>query len=209
VKLNTELTEKAVCTASYQFQRLKIKALDAQDLSPEDYKKEYDKITEKSCVCVGLGTSTMIAHGIATDGIGDGVSVCPGPNLAYYSKEMTLKEMVGHIYGRNNVMYRKDRPNMFVKELNIYIDYLKTKLEETSDSLNKKQEKYLFKFADNLQEGISYYQEVFGKLKGRFEDKKHTILSDLEKSRENLQSLYKDIQKLYNKEKDLLLESVS
>ena len=209
VKLNTELTEKAICTASFQFQRLKIKALDAQGLSTEDYKKEYDKITEKSCVCVGLGTSAMMAHGIDTDGIGDGVSVCPGPNIAYYSKEMTLKEMVGHIYGRNNIMYRKDRPNMFVKELNIYIDYLKTKLDETTDSLNKKQEKYLFKFADNLKDGITYYQEVFGKLKGKFDDKKQVILSDLENSRKDLQNLYEDIQTLYSKKgKELFLESV-
>ena len=56
VKLNTELTKKAVCTASYQYQRLKIKQLDAEELAPVEYKSKYDKIVEKSCVCVGLGT---------------------------------------------------------------------------------------------------------------------------------------------------------
>jgi len=210
VKLNTEITEKAICTASFQFQHLKIKALKAQDLTDLEYKKQYNKITEKSCVCVGLGTSAMIAHDIATDGIGDGVSVCPGPNIAYYEKEMSLKDMVGHIYGKNNVMFRKDRPNMFIKELNIYIDYLKERLEETTDTFNKKQEKYLFKFADNLKDGIQYYQEVFSDAKGKLEDKKQSILTDLENSKENLQNLYTDIQNLYeNKKQKLILETVN
>ena len=210
VKLNTEMTEKAICTASYQFQRLKINALDSQNLSSEAYKKEYDKITEKSCVCVGLGTSTMMAHGIDTAGLGDGVSVCPGPNLAYYSKEMSLKEIVGHIYGKNNVMFRKDRPNMFIKELNIYIEYLKERLDETTDAFNKKQEKYLFKFVDNLKAGINYYQDIFGEFKGKLEEKKQVVLNDLENSRENLQDLYNEIQEFYNnKDKEIVLESVN
>ena len=208
VKLNTEITEKAICTASFQFQHLKIKALKELDLTALEYKKQYDKITEKSCVCVGLGTSAMLAHDIPTDGIGDGVSVCPGPNIAYYSKEMSLKDMVGHIYGKNNVMLRKDRPNMFIKELDIYIDYLKERLDETTDAFNKKQEKYLFKFADNLKDGIQYYQTVFSDVKGKFEDKKQTVLNDLENSKENLQNLYADIQNLYEKKK-LILETVN
>ena len=49
---------------------------------------------------------------------------------SYFSKKMSLKEMVDHIYGRVNVITRKDRPNMFIKELNLYIDYLKNKIEE-------------------------------------------------------------------------------
>ena len=194
VKLNTELTEKAVCTASYQFQRLKINELKKEDLSPVDYKNKYNKIVEKSCVCVGLGTSAMIAHNMDTTRIGDGVSVCPGPNLAYYSKKLSLKEMVGHIYGRNNVISRTDRPNMFVKELNIYIDFLKGKIEETADSFNKKQEKYLFTFVNNLNQGITYYQEMFGNVKDKFEETKSTILSDLEKSKTVLQNLHAEIQ---------------
>ncbi len=196
VKLNTELTEKAICTASYQFQRLKIKELNKEDLSPVEFQDKYDKIVEKSCVCVGLGTSAMLAHNIDTTGIGDGVSVCPGPNLAYYSKEMSLKEMVGHIYGRNNVISRTDRPNMFVKELNIYIEFLKDKVNEATTSFNKKQEKYLVTFAQNLKEGIQYYQNVFGNVKDKFEETKSTILNDLETSKKILNDIHFEIQKL-------------
>lgn len=196
VKLNTELTEKAICTASYQFQRLKLKELDQEELSPSVYQNKYNKIVEKSCVCVGLGTSAMLAHNIDTKGIGNGVSVCPGPNIAYYTKQTTLKEMVGHIYGRNTVLSRTDRPNMFVKELNLYIDYLKNKVEETTDTFNKKQEKHLFTFVDNLKDGIHYYQEMFNEVKDKFEKTKSTIMSDLEMSKAALCELRSEIQKL-------------
>ena len=47
---------------------------------------------------------------------GDGVSICPGPNLAYYSKTSSLLQMTNHIYGKKSVMERKDRPHMFIKE---------------------------------------------------------------------------------------------
>ncbi|NOR88422.1 MAG: hypothetical protein GQ527_12510 [Bacteroidales bacterium] len=199
VKLNTELTKKAICTASYQFQRLKIKALDTEDLSPVDYQNKYEKIVEKSCVCVGLGISAMIAHDISTEGLGDGVSVCPGPNLAYYDKELSLKEMISHIYGKTNIISRTDRPNMFVKELNIYIDFLKGKIEETTSDFNKKQEKYLSTFAANLQEGINYYQNLFTEAKGKFEETKTTILNDLDHSKEALKLLHLEINHLSEK----------
>jgi len=199
VKLNTELTKKGICTASYQYQRLKIKELKTLDLSTAEYDKKYQKIVEKSCVCVGLGTSAMIAHNISTEGIGDGVSVCPGPNLAYFSREMKLSEMVDHIYGRTNVIKRTDRPNMFVKELNIYIEYLRDKIEETSAEFNKKQEKYLNTFAGNLAKGIDYYNELFNNAKDKFVATKTSILNDLDNSKQRLQELVEEIQLLSEK----------
>ncbi|OYT16864.1 MAG: hypothetical protein B7C24_05655 [Bacteroidetes bacterium 4572_77] len=210
VKLNYEFTDKGLCTASSAYQRLKIKELDAKDLIFDKYQKEYEKIVEKSCVCVGLGTSTLKFHNIETEVEGPGVSVCPGPNLAYFSKKMKLQEMVDHIYGRTNVILRDDRPNMFVKELNIYIDFLKNKMDEAQDSINKKQEKYLVNFAANLKDGVHYYQKVFGNVKERFEDTKLTVLKDLEKSKTNLLHLQNDIQELILKhaQKKLNLEKV-
>ena len=196
VALNYEFNEKGLCTASYRYQRLKIKELEEKELSFTQHQKEYEKIVEKSCVCVGLGTSTLKFHNIETKVEGPGVSVCPGPNMAYYSKKMKLQEMVDHIYGRTNVISRTDRPNMFVKELNIYIDFLKNKLDETQDSFNKKQEKYFVNFAANLKEGLSYYQSIFGDLKEKFVDTKSNIVKDLESSKESLNHLQNDIQQL-------------
>ena len=54
---------------------------------------------------------------------GPGVSVCPGPNIAYFTESLSLHSMVDHIYGRKNVIQRSDRPMMFIKELQLYVDY--------------------------------------------------------------------------------------
>ena len=178
--LNGEFSEKTMCIASRRYQNLKIKELKNKELDSQEYEVNYNKIVEKSCTCVGLGTSTLLVNNLDTKVEGKGVSVCPGPNLAYFSKKMSLKDITDHIYGRSNMISRTDRPNMFVKELKIYVDFLKDKMDETKVSMTKKQEKYLLNFDKNLTEGINYYQKLFGELKGKFEDTKSNILNDLE-----------------------------
>ena len=196
VALNKDYSEKGLCTASRQYQHLKIKELDALDLTEKEYTGKFNKITEKSCTCVGLGTSALLAYGLDTKTEGTGVSICPGPNMAYYSKIMTLKEMVDHIYGRGNVITRTDRPHMFLKELGIYLEYLKNKIEESRESMNKKQEKYLLTFTHNLNEGITYYQQLFGNLKGQFEDVKVAVLAELTQGLRTLEGFKQDIDAL-------------
>ena len=196
VALNKEFSEEGICTASRHYQRLKIKELDTKNISPLEYKNEYGKIIEKTCTCVGLGTSALLAHNLDTKVEGEGVSICPGPNMAYYSKVMSLKEITDHIYGRRNVITRKDRPNFFIKELNIYIEYLKDKLEDAKISYNKKQEKYLTSFTHNMKEGVSYYYKLFRNLEHTFKDTKRTILKELRKSDKALHSISLEIEKL-------------
>lgn len=190
---NKEFTENSICTASSRYQRLKIKELDNEELSPEMYQSKFEKIIDKSCICVGLGTSTLLVNKLDTELEGEGVSICPGPNMAYFSKLTSLKEMVDHIYGRSNIITRTDRPNMFTKELSMYIDHLKNKIEETKASMTDKQEKYLLTFADNLKEGINYYSGLFSELKDKFDDTKAGILSDLDTSKKALHLLNLEI----------------
>ncbi len=185
--LNSEYTDKGLCIASRKYQKLKIADLDKEDISPEEYKKRYNQIVEKSCICKGLGTSALIVNNIKSKD--EGTSVCPGPNLAYFSKKMSLKEITDHIYGKANMMLQPDRPNMFVKELGIYVDYLKNKIEETKTSMTKKQEKYLESFENNLESGIDYYQKLFGELKDKFGETKSNILRDLEVNLKALKNL--------------------
>jgi len=190
VALNKEFTEKSICTASRQYQRLKLKELDEEALPEKEYQKKYNSIIEKSCICVGLGTSALLVNNMDTKVEGTGVSVCPGPNMAYFSRQMSLKEMVDHIYGRVNVISRTDRPNMFIKELKIYIDFLKKKIENTAVSATDREKKSLFNFVENLKEGINYYDNLFTELKGKFEDTKNNIFSELEASKKDLNLLY-------------------
>ena len=196
VSLNNEFTEKDICVASRQYQHLKLKELDDEGLPTKQYQKQFEKIVDKSCICVGLGTSALLANNIDTKVEGKGVSICPGPNMAYFSKMMSLKEMTDHIYGRANVISRLDRPNMFVKELTIYIEYLKNKIDEARDTINKKQENYLKTFAKNLNEGISYYESLFNASKEAFKETNSLILGDLNSNRKELQLIHVEIGKL-------------
>ena len=191
-----EYTEKSICTASKQYQKIKIGELDKEGLKPESYQKRLDKITEKTCLCEGLATAGYLAYGIENEKESKGVSVCPGPNLAYFHRKMSLKEMVDHIYGKANMILHKNRPNMFVKELKIYMDFLANKLDEAKANVTKKQQKYLADFAKNLKEGIEYYTKLFNELKDSFEETKETIISDLEKYLETLNGLNSEIEKL-------------
>jgi hypothetical protein len=193
---NKEFTEKNICTASRQYQHLKLKELDKEGLSPDEYQNKFDEIVDKSCICTGLGTSALLVNNLDTKVEGDGVSVCPGPNMAYFSKIMSLKEITDHIYGRLNMITRTDRPNMFIKELKLYIDYLKNKIEETRVSMTNKQEKYLLIFVKNLKEGVNYYYRLFTDLKDVFEDAKPNILSDLDASKKTLHFLNLEIENL-------------
>jgi len=196
VLLNKEFKDTGLCVASREYQYLKLKELDSKQLPSIEHDKEFNKITVKSCTCVGLGTSALINHGIETKSEGDGVSVCPGPNMAYFSKEISLNEMTDHIYGESNVISRTDRPNMFTKELTIYIDYLKNQIEESKDAMTTKQKKYLQKFTKNLKEGISYYQDLFSNLNSSFQETKATVLNELNSNNKDLTLLAIEIDNL-------------
>ena len=196
VALNKEFKETGICTASREYQHLKIKELDAADLPLKDYQKAFNKITEKSCTCVGLGTSALLAYNLDTKVEGEGVSICPGPNMAYYSKIMSLKNMTDHIYGRDNMISRTDRPNLFVKELTIYITYLRNKIDEVKTTMTNKEEKYLLTFTNNLKEGISYYKTLFSELKNPFQDIKVEVLKALENGEKTLSQIGVEIENI-------------
>ena len=85
---------------------------------------------------------------------------------------------------------------MFIKELKIYIDFLKNKIEEMKISMTNKQEKYLLEFAQNLKEGINYYYGLLNDLKGIFKDTKANILRDLDASNKTLILLNVEIKSL-------------
>lgn len=193
---------KTICTASRKYQDAKMEELNVLkkegELSDSEYQKQFRDLTAKECLCLGLSSTVMQIHDMERKVEGDGVSICPGPNLAYYSKTSSLLEMTDHIYGKKSVMERTDRPNMFIKELNLYIDFLQKKLEIAKTAMDKKQERYLTKFTKNLEEGILYYNNLFGNLKDTFEGTKSTVLKELEKGRNTLTSIGNEIERIKN-----------
>ncbi len=175
--INPEFPGKPLCTASKRYQKLKIDELDKKGLEQVDYQKEYDKIVEKSCICVGLSNASLIVNDLDHKIEGNGVSVCPGPNTAYFNKRSTLQEMSDHIYGRTNIIEHTDRPNMFLKELSLYIDHLKSKMDDLPKPISVKDMRGLNKFKKNLDHGIDYYKDLF---KQKVTEIKEDLSHDLE-----------------------------
>ena len=161
LQFNTEFSDKAICSASKTFQTKKIAQLNSMELEADEYEKEYQKVIGKSCLCVGLATSALKNSDAADKVDGDGVLVCPGPNMAYFSEIVTLQEMVDHICGRKNLISRKDRPNMFIKELELYLNYLKDQILDEPKELSANRKKYYEAFSINISDGINYYRELF------------------------------------------------
>ena len=160
--LSKEYDPEGSCSASKKYQDKKIEALEEtrNTISEQAYTKAYTSITEKSCLCVGLANPSLLEFGIPVKGQNQGVVVCPGPNMAYFSKEVSLKEMMYHIYGTKNIENHENRPNMFVKELELYLTYLTNQINDTLE-ITAQQIKKWETFKTNLTNGISYYKALF------------------------------------------------
>ncbi|MCP2027932.1 hypothetical protein L1276_003100 [Flavobacterium sp. HSC-32F16] len=160
--LSKEYDPHGICTASKKYQDIKLAELEniKNTLSADAFEKSKIKITEKSCLCVGLANASYLENDIQIKGQAQGVVICPGPNLAYFDQEVSLKEMVQHIYQGKSVL-RTDRPNLFVKELKMYVDYFINEIETISGEVTAMQLKKWNSFKTNILEGIEYYQNLF------------------------------------------------
>lgn len=160
LSFNTEFTDKPICTASRQYQHLKLKEARMKYPEEQAYQKAAAAIVEKDCLCEGLAAPAVLTNGIPPKHNLKAVTICPGPNLAYFSKIASLKEMVGHIYGTANLLNSRFRSNLFVNELRLYIDYLKKEIEKHQHDFSEKKRAYYHTFRDNLLQGIEYYRSL-------------------------------------------------
>ena len=155
---NTEFTTEPICTASRQYQERKIAELNSLNLPTAEYQKRYDDIVSKECLCVGLMNSAIAHYNLPAIKRLTAVTVCPGPNIVYFNRIVTLKEMTDHIYGRASVLDNNDRPHMFIKELDLNVVYLRKRLAEVN--MEPKFRKEVLNFIDQLITGIRYYRSV-------------------------------------------------
>jgi hypothetical protein len=162
---NTEFTTEPICSASREYQNLKIKSLKLKNLPEEVLNKEIESVMEKDCLCEGLGASVLVKYHLTPAHELNAVNICPGPNLAYFSGVFSLSEMISNIYGRTNILNSLKRPNLFVNELKMYADYLKNEIDKNAQEFSLKKNKYLASFKNNLMEGIDYYKNLIPQLK--------------------------------------------
>ncbi len=145
--MNTEFGGQPLCVASHEYQEKKLteRGFDA----PPTWEGAAD-LYQKQCICDHLGNPALLGLGIAKRELP--VAVCPGPNLAYFDRTYRLEEMVDHIYGRGASVVPGDRPHMFAKELQLYVDHWQTMTGKKADA-----------FRGNLLQGIAFYRELCGR----------------------------------------------
>ena len=153
-----------ICTASREYQNLKIKELKSKAVSEEEYQQQFDTITEKVCLCQGLATAAYLKNDILKAREDHAVTICPGPNTSYFSKVYSLEDMVKHIYGKINLLESVERPHVFVNELALYVSYLKKDIETNIKNLTDKKAKQLDRFKEQLLNGIEYYRSLIPEL---------------------------------------------
>ncbi|MDN3670678.1 hypothetical protein QWY93_15245 [Echinicola jeungdonensis] len=185
---NTEFTDQPICTASRQYQHLKLKQL-KKDLGDNDqFQEKANQIMEKDCLCEGLGAPALLANGTQPPRNLNAVTICPGPNLAYFKGIYSLKEMVDHIYGKANLKLDPQRPQMFIKELQLYVDYFKKEVQKYVVEQSPKLESYLDRFRNNLLDGMQYYQELFAGQKDGFQALTTQLKNELTRIQKELEA---------------------
>jgi len=183
---NTEFTEQPICTASREYQNLKIKQLQSLQLPEAEYTQQFETVTGKICLCEGLCSSVYIKNEMSKPKENKAVAICPGPNLAYFSATYSLDEMVKHIYGKLDLLDNVKRPHVFIKELNLYIDYLQDDIKNQLKDINEKKRKHFAAFKAQLLEGIDYYKQLFENLPDQASDLLQTFYNELNVSESKL-----------------------
>lgn len=162
VKLfNTEFTSEPICTASRQYQQLKLEHLREEGLTDAQHEVVRERVLNKSCICHDLAGGATIKNKIDPQAT---PAVCCGPNIMYFSKIATLEEMVGHIYGHTTLLNGKPRPHFFLSEIAIYIDFFIEELRLFRLALSPNPPKYFVEFKQNLLDAVAYYRQVAPKV---------------------------------------------
>ncbi|RAW03484.1 hypothetical protein DQQ10_00080 [Pseudochryseolinea flava] len=155
---NTEFTKDPICTASTVYQQKKIAALKSLSLSSSDYDKQHAEIVSKECLCIGLSNAAIVTYDLPPIKNLKAVTICPGPNIAYFNKVVSLREMTDHIYGRTDIT-DPARPHMFIKELKLNLDYVRDQIL-SNDMEDTKWRKEIQTFVAQLSAGIAYYHSL-------------------------------------------------
>jgi hypothetical protein len=155
---NTEFTDEPICTASREYQRAKLAELGfASTPSSDATDPRVRAVYDKACICNHLGNGALIDLGVAP--VDAPVAVCPGPNLAYFGREYTLRELVDHIYGRGPSLVAKGRPHVFAKELGMNVDRFVSQ-SEMLDGADARGIAALGVTKNNLEGAIAHYRRL-------------------------------------------------
>jgi len=192
LRLNTDFTEKPICPASREYQKLSMDAINKGEYNEKQREMLRKSTLSAACICKELCNSFLRKYDLTKK---ETSTVCCGPNIANFSNTYTLDEMIGYIYGKETgVKVKPGRKHMFAAEAVIYIDFLKETLKEFSLEISNYKQKYIQDFYNELVKGINYYKNTFAKTLN--EKEKESFLDSINESQTRLNTLmerYDDI----------------
>ncbi|MFC1562533.1 hypothetical protein ACFL4Z_00605 [candidate division KSB1 bacterium] len=193
---NTEFTENPICLASRKYQKQKLAEIDSMPGLNGEREKLREKIKEKTCICDHLGNGALLNLGITNGKKSAPQSICPGPNLEWFNKIYTLKEMVDYIYGRGVSLVLPERPHMFASEIELYVDYFEKQIACCKNT--QKEIETLRVFKDNLEEGMEYCLQI-AKRKPFPGENLDSIPETVYRQKARLKSIYAEFEKMSEK----------
>lgn len=99
--------------------------------------------------------------------------------------------MTDHIYGRTHIISVNNRPHVFIKELSIYINYLREQLNKESPTQEDgKRNKYYYSFYEELKNGIRYYRDMVNSSDPILEDIGEKLEYGLSEAESQLEQLF-------------------
>lgn len=180
---NTEFTKVPICHASRVYQKRKLKQIAEDNTPSQQLSSRQENVVARSCICHDLAGGATLKLGIDLNAT---TSVCCGPNIVNFSKIASLEEMVSHIYGRLSLLTDSDRPHMFIRELSLYVEYLRRDLRRASEGFLDKTTKRFLEFKHNLISAVEYYQDLAEQFSS---EQKERFLRDLD-------ALFEEIEKV-------------
>ena len=158
--MDTEFSEVPLCTGSRSYQEKKLAQIEASPMTAMERQQATLALQAKACICHDLAGGATGPLGLDARAT---TSVCCGPNTAYFTEDVSLAQMVDHIYGRDEIPLKPGRPHMFLKELQLNLDYLKK--EWNAGLVSKSPSVTDFDKASHaLEEGIAHYRSRIARL---------------------------------------------
>lgn len=165
---DTEFGPKPRCVAAASYHLAKLKSLAAGTLSPARIARVKESMLAKACLCRDLASSFTRRVGLDPEG---STALTAGPNLAYFGARYSLSQLVGHIYGRIDLLAGTSRPHVFIAEARLYLKRLAGELSEAAAAAGDGAaealgaagdlgKKYFADCLKNLRSGIDYYEEL-------------------------------------------------
>lgn len=157
LRFHSGIIDKPICHASRTFQKHRLTQIDNEKELNGSAAMLKEKALEKSCICHDLSGGVLIKNNITEKAE---PAVCCGPNIINFDRTYSLKEMIDHIYGRLSISLNPERPHMFIRELQIYRDFLLTEINKIKIGLSPNTSAYVSEFKENLLSGIQYYKLI-------------------------------------------------